>query len=103
MFVIMYFSCSLWWYVAEDEWKKGADEYFTCAIGLISKGLIDEIEETCPHLVQPAILSNISFFGTVFIVLGGIILQMTQENIKFWKDKYENCRKPFADKNQEVH
>ena len=78
----------------ESYWiEEGEKTFLACAFQLVMAGQKDKIDETCPHFVEPAILSNVTYFSTILIVLAGIVLQISDENIKFWKDKWRYCRR----------
>ena len=90
--MIYYFAASLYWYLQESYWIEQGEKFISCAIELVMAGKKDEIDGTCPHIAEPAVFSNATYFSTMLIVLAGIVLQCTSENVKFWRTKWENCK-----------
>ena len=76
----------------DDEWNEKGAEFLSCGIQLVMTGQNNEIEGTCPRVAGPPILANTFYFSTILILLGGIVLQFTDENVKFWKTKWYNCK-----------
>ena len=84
IFMITYFSVSLYYYVHAEDWDKHGKEWVTCAIQHISTGRVDEVDNNCKHVPAAAVCQMLSFCLSLPVILGGWVLQLTKSNIEFW-------------------
>ena len=90
VFVFVFFTVSLWWYIEDDKWSKHGQDWFECAVQHILTNDTDNIENNCKNLQTPVVLQLIGFMLSMPVVLGGWALQITKDNTIFWKRQFKN-------------
>ena len=89
-FIVTFFIASLYWYVEENKWLSHGQGWFECAVQHILFDTMDQIENDCENLKAPGNLQIIAFVGTMPILIGGWVLQMTESSKNFWIVKFQS-------------
>ena len=94
IFIVGYGGVSGYWYVHEKEWIEAGEQWLSCAIERIIDGKIHEIDSVCKHnYIAPAVCQIIAFVISIPVVIGGWVLQLTEDNLVFWRIEFGKMTK----------